>query len=323
MKAVTFKPQHKDDHSFDRLFLLLKDVGLAPKQITHIKNQVFLLQLENNELIILKIFPQKEKILKQMQLTEHLRMNQFPTYEFHKKIPFLTVRNKTWIGLINYLEPHPIKYSFQTFNSREEGLQLIKQFHDVNDTFPNKEKFLGHTLYEKWQKRLNQFQANVPLLLSGVPSNIINSLILLSNWSLQYMKKFSHHMKKESPTIIHGDTASHNFFRDVEKKLYLIDFDLSQYDYPIHEYIQMAIRILPHINWDVSSLFLHSAFKRYENNPYFLCAIVFPSDCFREINRLLGEVQPNSKKLLNAFQYIREQYNYRNNLFKQIRNMLK
>lgn len=91
---------------------------------------------------------------------------------------------------------------------------------------------------------------------------IISELISWANWSLAGMVRKRRFFQKEPSVILHGDVAHHNFLRDKNGKLHLIDFDLISIGPPSFDYLQYANRILPSIDWSLGKL---GSLKEIEN----------------------------------------------------------
>ena len=89
--------------------------------------------------------------------------------------------------------------------------------------------------------------------------------------------------------ILHGDVAHHNFLRDSNGILHLIDFDLISIGPPSLDYLQYANRILPSVDWSFERLSHFSQYQELLNEKAFLYALAFPADIFREWNRVIRE----------------------------------
>ena len=99
--------------------------------------------------------------------------------------------------------------------------------------------------------------------------------------------------------IIHGDVAHHNFIRGKDEALYLIDFDLIGIAPSYLDLLQYSNRILPFTQLVLPLPYLvTNKFQPHEYEKFFLTALVFPTDIFREWNHHVqsGAVWKNKKK---------------------------
>lgn len=114
-------------------------------------------------------------------------------------------------------------------------------------------------------------------------------MLAWAEWSLAGMEKFQQFFKKEPYVILHGDVAHHNFLRDGNGTLRLIDFDLISIGPASYDYLQYANRILPYIDWSFDKLVQYPQIRRFLKEKAFLYALAYPADIFREWNRMIRE----------------------------------
>ena len=103
------------------------------------------------------------------------------------------------------------------------------------------------------------------------------------------MKENESFFFKEPYVILHGDVAHHNFLRDTSGNLHLIDFDLIHIGPESIDLLQYANRILPSIDWSIDQLSQYQQISKFLKERAFLYALAFPTDIFREWNRILRE----------------------------------
>lgn len=322
MKAAMNKYQGNGDDQVNRLFFLLKKHFVEPEKFYRIKSQIYFVKFPGQPPAIIKQFFHYEKIKKQFILTDYLLDQGFPTYSFLKDYGIIADR-ESYYAFIQYIEPGRNKFTFKNRTDRSNGLYLLENLHRTSQTLIKPSMFPIFNQYNKWLSRLKEFQNNWPIFIKTAEFTILDRYLEMANWSLTSMEKYQNHYDAEIQTIIHGDVAHHNFLRNQENRLFLIDFDLAAISPAISDYLQYAHRILPLINWKVDSLFDLSPMKTYENHPWFLAGLAYPSDVFREANRIVRKVREGGKQdSLHHLQRIWQQYPYKESVFLQIQSKL-
>lgn len=290
MKAVNFK--HKGDSGFFTCLLsYLEAYQLQVKKIEKMRSHVYTLHLTNGQIFVLKNFADLKKWNMQKILTAFLKQSGFTTtYEFYTFIPPLNYKDRLYC-LIEYIKPHNEKFHFFNHENRKEGLRLLSNFHRASEAITANLSGEVPTFNQikKWEERLGLFKSFLPVIGHYVSEVILEDWIAWACWSLKGMRKFEHLIRKETNTIIHGDVAHHNFLRRFDGALCLIDFDLVSLAPPIIDYLQYANRILPSVNYDLNALWNYKELKQFQSNPAFLYALAYPTDIFREWNRLNKE----------------------------------
>ena len=256
------------------------------------RKSVLLLKTDKNTYII-KGYHTNSRLRLQEAFTATLKKE-----GFKKTYLFLTspVREQlffegTYFGCMEYIPPNKTVFSFHSHKNRQEGIELLEQFHQITALFEARYRTLlpkGH-LIEKWTERLNVFSNNLPFLGYFINEPFISEMLSWAKWSLEGMENNLAFFQKEPNVILHGDVAHHNFLRDIHGQLHLIDFDLISIGPASFDYLQYANRILPYIDWSFERLARINQFKKYLHEEAFLFALAFPADIFREWNRLIRE----------------------------------
>ncbi|MCU9613998.1 aminoglycoside phosphotransferase family protein [Caldibacillus lycopersici] len=286
---MTINHKNNRDGQQDRLFSLLENI-MHVTQLIPINARVYYLKAAGKSPMIVKQFPSTQQFQRQKLLTDHLKKFSFPTYQFLTDSDTLLQSLGEYFAIISYIEPSIRKFSFRSETDRLSGIFLLNQFHRITTSLSISEKLLFPPFDQemKWNIRLQQFKEHLPLFNHLLRRELLDNYLTIANWSLEEMERYSKHLLHEDNVIIHGDCANHNFIRDNRGKLYLIDFDLCARALPIIDDLQYVMRILPFVNWNISSIFSIAPLKKYERHPWFLAALAFPSDVFREINRVLS-----------------------------------
>jgi thiamine kinase-like enzyme len=282
-----------DDDYFDRLLSYFQSqfyeriIVLIP-----IRKSVLLLKTNKNTYII-KGYHTNSRLRLQEAFTATLKKE-----GFDKTYLFLTspMREQlffegTYFGCMEYIPSNKTVFSFHSHKNRQEGMELLEQFHQTTASFEARYRTLlpkAH-LIEKWTERLNVFSNNLPFLGYFINEPFIAEMLTWAKWSLEGMENKRTFFQKEPNTILHGDVAHHNFLRGIHGQLHLIDFDLISIGPASLDYLQYANRILPYIDWSLERLASLNQIKEYLREEPFLFALAFPADIFREWNRLIRE----------------------------------
>lgn len=235
---------------------------------------------------IIKGFSSIQSFHKQKALTNFLKENHFQeTYTFLFNQDLLIPLENMYFAALEYLPPHQKPFTYRTIEEIQEGLSLLEKFHQTTKNLKENLLYPFYNQQKRWEKRLNEFLSYEKSLLTTLEITVLQSFIFWAKWALEGMNRNpSIHLET---AIVHGDVAHHNFFRHKNEKLYLIDFDLASKSPIITDYLQLAIRILPYINWDVQQLFSFWPLKKYKEDRWFLFGLMFPSDILRDWNHFL------------------------------------
>ncbi|PLR83907.1 MULTISPECIES: phosphotransferase [Bacillus] len=292
-----------DDCFHNRLLSFLKkEIRFELIEFRLIRKNVFFV-VTSQFPFILKGYSTLRRLKLQQAFTASLKKEGFQnTYSFYdmtngKPLFF----EKNYYGCLEYLEKGDRPFNYRSASSRIAGLNLLAEYHNVSKKLAKRYESLLPTykLLEKWQERLLLFKKNLPVVSYYVDQQIIDHLIHCGEHVLTYLKKTKEEPQSDSETILHGDVAHHNFLQ-TGKKLHLIDFDLISIGPESADYLQYANRILPFINWSAGELFRHPILETYKNDQLFLYSLMFPTDIFREWNRVIREETYRDPKKLTV-----------------------
>ncbi|MDF2858311.1 MAG: aminoglycoside phosphotransferase [Neobacillus sp.] len=290
--SMTFNKKGDDDYFIRLLSYFRSHFREDIIEMVPFRKSVILLKTTKNA-YMLKGYQTLNRLKLQEAFTRTLKKEGFSsTYQF-VKLPF----NETlhfdgyYYGGIEYIHPHKIPFTFQTQKNRQEGIELLEQFHEVTRSFESRYRTLipKNKIIEKWKERTNIFVNNLPALRYFIHEQYLTEMLSWANWSLNGMEENQSFFLKEPFVVLHSDVAHHNFLRDKRWKLHLIDFDLISIGPEVLDYLQYANRILPHLDWSVDRLKTHNKFDSLLKQEAFLYALIFPADIFREWNRLIRE----------------------------------
>jgi thiamine kinase-like enzyme len=325
MKAVN-RDYKGDDAYYDRLFSYLKTKFLTDNlQLKPIRKDVFLLKSQKMT-CILKGYRSDHKLKVHDAFTSTLRKEGFfHTYKFlNPPGGELLTFEGTYFACIEYISPNEIAFTYQTFQNRKEALKLLEEFHQITSNFEARYRTLlpKAELLGKWIERYKIFINNLPTICFFIKEPYISEIISWASWSLSHLEKNQNLLEQQAKVILHGDVAHHNFLRDESGRLFLIDFDLIQIGPPAYDYLQMANRFLPHLNWSFERLSKYKQIRKYIMNRAFLYALAYPADIFREWNRIIREkTYSDPNKLKYVIELSIGQFNIRKQFIEQLKNI--
>src|SRR3954453_1360823 len=308
-KAVNITAKYRGDDGYhDRLLSYLNEsLPFQIIEISRIKDQVYKVKAKDLQ-FVLKEFPSYKRLKVQEAFTNSLKKNGFRnTYSFYsfsdKKALCL---QKKYYGCLEYVHKANEPFRFDTKENCREGLQLLNQFHQTTMKLQGSYNTILPTfhLVEKWEERSTLFKRNLPLISFFLEREIITELFTWVEWSLSGLRQEKDTLEKLPKVILHGDVAHHNFMRTSKGDLFLIDFDLISIGPEIADYLQYANRILPYLDWSLHDLATYKPFQSYFQQKLFLYALAFPTDIFREWNRLIKEGQYSDSTKVRSVLYL-------------------
>jgi thiamine kinase-like enzyme len=326
MRAVNNNNNMRDDSYFDRLFSYFQSqfkeeiIKFRPlrKNVIYVKT--------NTQTLIVKGYQTNQRLKLQEAFTATLRKEGFlNTYNFivppvHAELFF----EGTYFGCIEYIPPSKTVFSYHSQSNRQEGLDLLEQFHQSTAGFEARYRTLipRGDINGKWVGRFQQFSKNLPYLRHYMAEYNTQEILSWGQWSLSKLNN-TLNFDNEHQVILHGDVAHHNFLRNREGQLYLIDFDLINIGPPAYDFLQYANRILPYLDWSMDKLFSHKQLKKYKNDQTFLSALVYPADIYREWNRIIrGNLYRDQRKLNSVIDLSIGQFHNRKKFIEKVKDML-
>ncbi|MGM9923749.1 MAG: phosphotransferase [Bacillus sp. (in: firmicutes)] len=304
-----------------RLEKAIKETGERVRKIKELRSNVFIIYTTRGK-YLLKGFHNRHKLEAQSVLLKKLEDRGFyKTYNFVRDMPTFKYDGEIY-AWIEYLKPKSEKFSFQTSSNRSKGLYLLEEFHSATSTFYEQIPVNRFDQVEKWEERLDDFKYNSSIVRKYVKSSYIESWLDWGKKSLAGLVKYERDLYKEPLCIVHGDVAHHNFFLKADGSLNIIDFDLISKAPPLIDYLQYSNRIMPFLA-DSKELFSYKQLQRYKDNPAFLYALLFPTDIFREWNRIIKDnALKDNRYLHSVWKLTAGEWKHRTKLYKEIAGML-
>ncbi|MGG1576067.1 phosphotransferase [Fictibacillus sp. NRS-1165] len=278
-----------------RLFLnSLTEKGLDVKNHYFVKYNVCIIETKAG-VYVLKGFSRKEECLEQLKLSRWYSEQPDPMMGIYTAFP--TGRkthfydNMYW-GIMPFYKGDELDLNDE--KDVRDGIHAIRSFH--RQSIFQSDSYLSllssYSLFEKWTKRFNAFKRNSKKhYVSEEMSKAFQEMIGWGKWSLNHLnRKELERMElqaRQKGEVCHGDVAPHNFMRLKGDKVILIDYDLFSivpHDYDILQYVN---RIMPYWDWSPSILRKceDPELEALLRKKWFLIALVFPTDLYREWNR--------------------------------------
>ncbi|ASS86683.1 aminoglycoside phosphotransferase [Geobacillus lituanicus] len=167
-----------------------------------------------------------------------------------------------------------------------DGLRVLRHYHTATAAIVRNEQAalpLSYAwLYEKWHRRYQDFRQNLPFIETMMDKEDLSFVLHWAHYCLSTCGDYAAELAAEPVAIIHGDVAPHNFLRTLGGHVSLIDYDAAALASPGLDYWQYANRILPYIGWSHAALARFAPLRGWLNRHWFLHALLFPADVFRE-----------------------------------------
>lgn len=314
-----------DDFFQDRLLAYLKkELPFSIENVTALRKHVYLVEPSYSPPFILKGFSSYQRLKNQQSFTASLKRSGFPhTYTFltlEKNPPLFF--EQTYYGCVEYISPSERPFSFAKKKHREAGLSRLAEFHHITEGLVGmyQKHLRSFKQLAKWRGRAATFLNHISVIKFFVQKEMIDEILRWADWSLKGLHEEISSLQKEPKVILHGDVAHHNFIQSRNRELFLIDFDLISIGHRSADYLQYANRILPYVDWSFKELEKLPVLQPYLKEKGFLYALAFPTDIFREWNRLIREGNlHHSGKVRHVLDLTVEQFPERQQFFQNLK----
>ncbi len=286
MMMKTNQPTFRDDFNRNRLFFrLAHETNMNIQSYNKIKDNLYKIQTDDGSYII-KGYYEYGNLDSIIHFSRFLHKSGFHNglmYEqFGQGTYVMNEQGRYWV-LTRFLSAKR-KFTYLKNEDRMDGLMVLRDFHHHSKKiFPDLLPDLPvETTMQKWRKRIEIFEQNVPFLAKWFNPGVISEIQYYSHLALDAL---SSNFKESEAVVLHGDVASHNFIRSTDNKVYLIDYDLLSIGAAEWDYVQYASRILPFLRWDRTLFGTHFFLEDLLNkHPWCWTALSFPMDILREGN---------------------------------------
>ncbi|MBB6282872.1 phosphotransferase [Geobacillus subterraneus] len=187
-------------------------------------------------------------------------------------------------------------FAFANEHDIKDGLQVLNSYHAATANIVCGEReampLPSMPLYDKWRRRYDEFCRHLPFVETVMEKEDILFTLRWAHYCLETGGDYAQELAAEPAAIIHGDVAPHNFLRTAAGEVYMIDYDTAGLASPGLDYWQYANRILPHIGWSYSALARFAPLSHWLEKRWFLHALLFPADVFREWRQAVARRRP-------------------------------
>jgi thiamine kinase-like enzyme len=279
MKKMRIKKGSRGDEAIHRLFFYLVDKGMHIKQYYVIKPH--LLYVETNKgAKLFKKYHQSKTVMRTYQWIELLKeagFTQAVNFEVVEDCLVISGGEDIWWGMMPYVS-RKSDVSFQHNIHRKQVVKLLSTYHQAAQrAFVNlTTAFPTYRLIDVWKRRLAFVHHRKTFIQSLIGKSKYDQIYGWGKDSLLMMSEFES-AHQHPLTIIHGDTASHNFLYAADHQYYLIDFDCAAQSSQLTDYIQLAHRFLLQENVSVDMLRREERFMSCFASAYFTAALRFPA----------------------------------------------
>ncbi|WP_339214517.1 phosphotransferase [Ornithinibacillus sp. FSL M8-0202] len=277
------KQSSRDDQRINRLSSFLYWEGrIEARKIHPIKRNIYLIETNSGDKYVLKGHSNVINLKQQWEFFERVQSKEivpFVRYPNGKK-EISTGTNYYWT-ISPYVSGRKLNY--QVESDRQKAVSTLKLFHATANQIYVKNMVRKQLFVKRWHARLMKFIETEQLfekyrylyLFQDITMSMKHYLEKVSNypWNKEQL------MAERNGTWVHGDVASHNFIHHDDTVI--IDFDLLQCTFQDNDYIQLAQRFLPAINWEVDTLLSYNMVQEEAMERYLMTTFI-PSDMLRE-----------------------------------------
>lgn len=304
------------------LLSYFKQLDMPIRLMKPIKPELMLIQTEDGKLIIAKQFKNEMSLARQKEFLALLKEAGFHrSYTFSEAFPPFEYRGRC-IGFLPYIHPHEQAFTYRTQDERLEGLILLKKMHGASKHISRRMSHLSDQPFNqvrKWKERLAEFKQNEKIIKPYMPEKVYQAYASMGKWVLKELKE-EEIGKKDTLVIIHGDLAHHNFLRRSDGKLFLIDFDLMAKAPAIIDDLQYANRLLVYNSYSLEEILSLPPFREHRYNREFLIGLAYPTDIYREWNRVCREnLWADQRRMKAMYDYTLNDFQERMSFFKKIK----
>ncbi len=304
------------------LLSYFKQLNVSIRLMKAIKPKLMLIQTEKGKLIVAKQFKSERSLIRQKEFLTLLREAGFQhSYTFSEAFPSFEYGGMT-IGFLTYLPPHEQAFTYRNVAERLEGLLLLKKMHGTAKQIIPQMTHLPDQSFDqvqKWKERLAEFKHNETIIKSFMPQKVFQEYTTMGKWALKELGG-EEIGKRDEQVIIHGDLAHHNFLRRRDGELFLIDFDLMSKAPAIIDELQYANRLLVYNGYSLEEILSMPPFREHRYNREFMIGLAYPTDIFREWNRVCREeLWTDRRRMKVMYDYTLNDFHERMTFFKKIR----
>lgn len=299
---------------------LLHDGGLNIASVSAVKPNVFYIVTVAEEAFILKKHYKWTIVKQQWDFFEQLKNTAIIPFHYYPNGKKIISQDHNYWTISPFIKGDKLQYKHK--KDRDRAVSTLHQFHDnargIHVSLPvSKDLF-----FVRWARRLQSFKKTEQFFKENGFTALYNAIVKSMHFYLKQVKKLSWEKEeKEAQDCgywLHGDVAAHNFIR--YDQTYLIDFDLLTCGSQLYDYIQLAQRFLPYIDWNLDELLAYRMVAEKDIKKW-LTAVSIPSDIIREWLFFLS--QGSSSTIKQYLSQLEKTWTKRQFFLKNVEPMLK
>lgn len=151
---------------------------------------------------------------------------------------------------------------YRAFSDLKMVINILNRLHISTACLAAQEKKMHFPCYEEvFQNKYSQIKTMENIIhqkeiCSTFDKHFLRTIHRFENRfikCIQFMKKIGNYFRvSNQKVLIHHDPAHHNFIF-TEDNVYLIDFDYAVFDYDVHEFVNLGVRVLKTNEWNVNT----------------------------------------------------------------------
>ncbi|WP_171038032.1 phosphotransferase [Aquibacillus sediminis] len=314
----------RGDSNMDRLSSFLRSEGtLSVRSMKRLKPFVFYIETEEQESYIVKGNQSFSFVRQQQQFFEKLDIPFVYNYVPFTNNQIILQGFGLYWTLIPYIDGDLLH--FEQEQDREDALGVVREFHQLTTGCQIEQPLLKLPLYIKWGHRLQKLQQTKGIMKKYGFKQLYDDVFSVSQERLASFASYDwgeiEKVSVQNWQWIHGDVAAHNFIRDRNGDVHLIDFDLVSLAPHLYDYIQLGQRFLPYLDWDLEHLLRSFSWLDQSVQPIWLTGLTIPSDFIREWWNFTLR-QPTEAQYVAYLQQLEKEWEKRLQFVEQVKDML-
>ncbi|NGP43427.1 aminoglycoside phosphotransferase family protein [Bacillaceae bacterium SIJ1] len=277
------------DFKRNRLFFEANQAfGFYHPKVAALKGHIFLVESLGASWVI-KGYDDEERALRQLNIAKALKQEGFSKGLTYQRFPsgkyIVYGQGLYWLCMEQLQKRREVH--FRSSKDRQGVSELLHRFHKEARQIQSLD-LPAYALLSHWERRFDRFTKSHSLsqFNEALGGHTTKALLKAGDEALDRLQKEPlREMEKKAvrqKQWIHRDTASHNFIIISENQYYLIDFDLASTGPVGYDWLQLATRFLPWLDWSFAALAEEPYFAPYMDQSWFLAGLLYPSDVYRD-----------------------------------------
>lgn len=226
------------------------------------------------ELYMMKYYPHRASLEKVVTVCEQLQRHSFSHSLQVKKVLFDHYLLQPWISNSEMIH-------YEVVKDRTDTLHVLHELHRIGRMIQSSAllSLPTYDLTEKWERRLFRFQQMKKVCLQFLSEDEYR---MIEGYAVDALASIASLGRiEEEQTILHGDVVHHNFLRNENGQVTVIDFDLAAKGPRYVELILWMHRVLPHISYHLDGLLEEQSTLGNMHRQH-LMYLLYPNELLRE-----------------------------------------